>query len=1045
MAARILLVEDDELNRAMLSRLLGLKKYDVQTAADGEAGWQLFQKSPKKYNVILVDLRMPKLSGSDLIDRINKVAPDVPKIVISGQGDMDDALTAISQDVFFYIKKPIGDINEFYHVIAKALEKDRLIRVNRRYERELKNANVTLRKQVQKRTEELLRIKNRLSYFFDVTNTIQREKDIQKKLDLTAKALYDAELFRRVIAPLEGEKGRITALGKIGISDQEAELLIKQPSLPGTVRSKILVEKFKISQSYFIPEESGVFAEIPSRVLPGAPGKGKQEWRPNDLFIIPMHRMDNRTMGYLSADDPFDGSRPDLETVQILEQFVSHVALSIEQILLEEELEQSEKKYRNLIENVSDTIYSVDTKGRITFINQRGTETIGYSREEILGRPIFELVVKDYRAELSNAFQRLFLGESITTDIPIYHKDGTQRIVTAVSHPLTENGEIVGAFGMARDITERHLLEKRIKESEARYRSLMENANDAILLVDPETTRITEANQMSATLTGYRHDELIGKSIQDLRRPEDRDLAMDRFGHVLLHGSGYFEDAPIIRKDGSSVRVEISAKIVDLGDQKVYQSILRDVTQQRKIERELLTRVSQLSILTEITDVLQMTLELNEVLSIILTGATAGQGFGFNRAFILFLDEKEVALTGQVAIGPSNPEEAGRIWGELSKQPRTLREMLEYYRKVVTRRDVLVNEVVLKIKINVTDKDNVFSKAVKDKVPINITNARTESKMPADVRDLLKVDALAIVPMVSRNKVLGLLLVDNMINKKSITSEDLELLKIFANSSAIAIENARLVTSLEEKVQDLKAAYKELKSSRDRLVKTERLSAVGEVAASVAHEIRNPLVSIGGFARTVVNRMAEDDPKRQYMKIIVDEVHRLEVILQEILNYARPVVPRFSEADLNEVIEQTMGMMKAEIDDEAIELISDLQKNLPKVWIDPDQIRQVLHNMFRNAVHAMPDGGKLTIRTRRQDSFVTIDIEDTGIGIDEEHLDKLFNAFYTTKSTGSGLGLTICSQIVHNHRGSIGVTSKVGKGTTFVITLPLHRGNGNDR
>jgi PAS domain S-box-containing protein len=1039
MTTRILLVEDDELNRSMLTRLLSHKKYDVKAAADGEEGWQIFKRSPEKFNIVLVDLRMPKLSGADLIARMNKIAPDLPKIVISGQGDMDDALAAIELDVFFYIKKPIEDISEFYNIIDKALERDRLIRENRRYQAELKNANKKLRSEVQKRTDELLQMKNRVRYFFEMANTIQREKDIQTKLDLTAKAIHDAGMFRRVIVPLEGEKGKITALGKIGVSNQEAELLVKQPSLPEIARSKILLDKFLISQSYFIPEESGVFSTIPSRVLPGTPTRSKRGWRPNDLFIIPMRRLDNRIMGYLSADDPFDHTRPDLETVQILEQFVIHVALSIEQILLEDELEQSEKKYRNLIENVSDTIYSVDVKGRITFINQRGSEMIGYSRDEILGRPFFDFVDKEYREELSNQFQRLILGEPITQDIPIIHQDGSVRIVTAVSHPLVENGEVVGAFGMARDITERHQLEKRIMESEAQYRSLMENANDAILLVDTETTRIVKANQMASTLTGYSHNELIGKSIQDLRRPEDRDLAMDRFGHVLMHGSGYFEDAPIIRKDGTAVRVEISANIVDLGDTKIYQSILRDVTKQRKMEEELIQRVSQLSILSEISDVLQMTLELNEVLSIILTGATAGQGFGFNRAFILFLDEKEKMLTGQVAIGPSNPEEAGRIWRELSQEHRTLRDMLEYYRKAFTRRDVLINEVVRKIKIDVADADNVFAKAVKEKTPINVVDAKNNPAMPQDVLGLLKVDALAIVPMVSQDKVLGLLLVDNMINKDPITKDDVELLRIFANSSAIAIQNARLVESLEEKVQDLRAAYKELKANRDRLVKTERLSAVGEVAASVAHEIRNPLVSIGGFARTVLNRMDQDDPKRQYMKIIVDEVHRLESILQEILNYARPVVPRFIESDLNEVIEQTMGMMSAEVDDESIHMISDLQKELPKVWIDPDQIRQVLHNMFRNAVHAMPNGGKLTVRTRRQDSFATIEIEDTGVGIDAEHIDKLFTAFYTTKSTGSGLGLTICSQIVHNHRGSIGVTSKVGKGTTFVITLPLQR------
>ena len=671
MIAKILLVEDDALTVRMLTRVLETKGYEVVSALDGEEGWQKFQESA--FNLLIVDLRMPRLSGSELIARINQVQPDLPKIIVSGEGDMDDALTAIKQEVFFYFKKPIREWDEFHLIIEKALEKDRLIKENRQYQEELRRSNEKLRMAVKRRTQELVIIKNWQSFFFDMANRIQRERDTQTKLDMMAQALFDAKMFQRVIAPLEGEKGRIVAVGKVGLSQDEINVLLKQPTLKAPIRNRILEDKFRISQSYFVPEESGLHRDIPSRFLPGVRENKKRGWQPNDLFIIPMRRRDDKTMGYLSADEPFDGKRPNLEMVQILEQFVNHVALSIEQIQLEEELEQSEKKYRNLIENVSDTIYSVDTQGRFTFINQRGTEIIGYSSSELLGKNLFELVVEDHRTRLRKEFQRLFHGETVTTDIPLYHRDGSQRIVTAISRPLLEGKTVVGAFGMARDMTERLFLEERLMESEAKYRSLMENANDAILLVDPETIQITNVNQMACTLTGYSRDELIGKSILDLRRPEDRDYAMDRFGHVLMHGSGYFEDAPIIRKDGTPVRVEISAKILDLGGQKIFQSILRDVTLHRTMESELRKRVSQLSILTEISDVLQMTLELNEVLSIILTGATAGQGFGFNRSFILFLDDTESSLRGQVAIGPSNPEEAGRIWGELSSQQPTLR------------------------------------------------------------------------------------------------------------------------------------------------------------------------------------------------------------------------------------------------------------------------------------------------------------------------------------------------------------------------------------
>jgi signal transduction histidine kinase len=185
--------------------------------------------------------------------------------------------------------------------------------------------------------------------------------------------------------------------------------------------------------------------------------------------------------------------------------------------------------------------------------------------------------------------------------------------------------------------------------------------------------------------------------------------------------------------------------------------------------------------------------------------------------------------------------------------------------------------------------------------------------------------------------------------------------------------------------------------------------------------------------------MDEGDNRRQYLEIIVDEVRRLESILGEILNYARPVVPHFVESDLNEMIRQTVGMIRVETDEEIIEMKCNLVEELPKLWFDPDQMRQVMLNLLRNAVHAMPDGGTLTVSTELQDDIVSIEIKDTGVGISGENLNKIFTAFFTTKSTGSGLGLTICSQIIHNHGGSIGVTSKEGEGSSFVISLPIRR------
>jgi signal transduction histidine kinase len=258
-----------------------------------------------------------------------------------------------------------------------------------------------------------------------------------------------------------------------------------------------------------------------------------------------------------------------------------------------------------------------------------------------------------------------------------------------------------------------------------------------------------------------------------------------------------------------------------------------------------------------------------------------------------------------------------------------------------------------------------------------------------------------------------------------------------------------LFTSIEEKKTELEKANanlektnKELQESRDKLIQAERLSTVGEVAAHVAHEIRNPLVCIGGFARSLYKEIKDDDPKKGKLQIILDEVERLERYLRDTLTFIRPLVPEFRPTDLVALIQETFQMLSSEIDKSKVQIELSLMKNSPLLEIDPDQIRQVLLNIFRNALEAMPDGGQLTVSSNFSDGFYTISVADTGVGIDKQNMEKLFTAFFTTKSTGSGLGLTISSQIINNHGGTIGLSSQPGVGTVFHITLPAkHAGS----
>jgi signal transduction histidine kinase len=429
--------------------------------------------------------------------------------------------------------------------------------------------------------------------------------------------------------------------------------------------------------------------------------------------------------------------------------------------------------------------------------------------------------------------------------------------------------------------------------------------------------------------------------------------------------------------------------------------------------------------------------DLDETLGIILIGVTASQGLGFNRAFLLLIDHEENVLAGRMAIGPSDPSEAGRIWDEIHSKYQTLRELFDAYKQSGLSSDSHVNRVVREIRFPLDDFNNPLIRALHEKKSLNVVNGVDMGVLSPELASQLSTDTLAVVPLFCEQRSVGLLLADNMINHRPIDEEAVGKLRMFANLASQTIERSRLYHSLEDKMQALDAAYRDLKESRSKLVKAERLSALGQLAGHVAHEIRNPLVSIGGFARSLVRELPEGDPAREKAQIIVEETGRLERYLKDTLTFMRHNQPVFQPTNPNRLVKDAFKMMDAELESSQVEIVDSLMPNPPEVELDADQIRQVLLNVFRNALEAMPDGGTLTVSSHLENNLFVLNSTDTGVGISEQERDQLFNEFFTTKVNGSGLGLTICAQIVRNHGGTISLESNVGRGTVFHITLPV--------
>jgi signal transduction histidine kinase len=220
-----------------------------------------------------------------------------------------------------------------------------------------------------------------------------------------------------------------------------------------------------------------------------------------------------------------------------------------------------------------------------------------------------------------------------------------------------------------------------------------------------------------------------------------------------------------------------------------------------------------------------------------------------------------------------------------------------------------------------------------------------------------------------------------------------------------------------------------------RLQQSERLASIGEMSTYIAHEIRNPLFAISGFANQLL-REAQDEKTREKLGIIVAESHRLDGILKSILTFARPSESAPGVADVNDIVRNTMDLMGMACENQGIEPVLALTTDLPLVKADRELIKQCLINLVKNAVEAMPAGGRLTVRTSLAPAHVVLEVEDTGVGIPLEMRDKVFSPFFSTKGKGSGLGLAMIKKILDDLGGTVDLTSVPGEGTRVTLLLP---------
>jgi signal transduction histidine kinase len=316
---------------------------------------------------------------------------------------------------------------------------------------------------------------------------------------------------------------------------------------------------------------------------------------------------------------------------------------------------------------------------------------------------------------------------------------------------------------------------------------------------------------------------------------------------------------------------------------------------------------------------------------------------------------------------------------------------------------------------------------VKEEIEI----AREDAESLRAAERMGELDAEISVPIISKEKLIGILNLGHKEGKEIYSDEDIEVLSTLANQAAIAIENARL--------------YENLKQSQATLRRADRLSSLGLLTAGLAHEIRNPLVAIRTFTQLLPERYNDAEFRDGFQGLALKEVDRICGLINDLLSFARPSRPKVIQENMNDAVDGIIRILESEAKEKNVEITRDFTAGLPTVWIDREQMKQVFMNLILNAIQAMKRGGSISIATRphskdqsgQAGQFVQVEIQDTGMGIPEENLDHIFDPFFTNKDEGSGLGLSISHQIVQEHGGYITVESKAGVGTSFFVNIPV--------
>ncbi len=672
-----------------------------------------------------------------------------------------------------------------------------------------------------------------------------------------------------------------------------------------------------------------------------------------------------------------------------------HIVLDItERKLAEKALKESEEKFRTFMETASDLMNMTDKDGKFTYANDSMVRTLGYSKEELIGMHITQVLSKEaLEKDFKPNWGKFLANGEMSIETTLLTKEGKEIYceikVVAI---YDSDGNYVGSRGVHHDLSERKQMEEALRESEELFRIASQITSDVVYERDLQTGIATFYGDIDSHL-GYESGG-YPRTLEGWREhvhPEDLAWIERKPIDQLEPGVPYSIEYRMRKKDGTYMTW--LDQVMMIWDEKTGKPLkfigaATDITERKKREQLQHDENYVLTLLgrgAELSELLDAIVRLGEYHDLFIKGS------------VLLLDPSSEYLAH--ASAPSLPDD--------------FNEILKYGLPIGPNMGSCGTAAYLKERVIVTDIENSplfkpFEEAVKRAISSGLLSVWSQ-------------------PIISSNgDLLGT--IANYGNKVGEPNADsLKVLEWSARIAAIAIELKRMESEKRELEQQA-----HLQS---------RLASVGEMASGIAHEINNPLTSVIGFAQLLMGRDIPYDMKHD-LEVINGEAQRVAKIVEGLLTFARQRKSGREHVYVNDVISTVLELRSYQMKVNNIRVVPQLNPDLPLTEADPSQLQQVFLNIVLNAEKEMAKAhgkGKLVVKTERIDNTIRVSFTDDGPGISKENLGRIFDPFFTTREVGegTGLGLSICHGIIVSHNGRIYAKSALDKGATFIIELPI--------